>query len=194
MLFEEQKQCLHCKTLKPFSEFHTDRTCKDKLAPTCKVCKMTITKQRYEKRIAENTELDFTKIIKCYRCNQELEATQFPIRLRLKGGFSTICKDCTNKTKEKWRAGKKRVSYHTLYKYSLTKEDYLIMLEKQNGVCAICKKEDPTQRLSVDHCHTTNKVRALLCSNCNTGLGLFKEDIMLMTKAINYLKEHHGTV
>ena len=51
--------------------------------------------------------------------------------------------------------------------------------------CVICGS---THRLHIDHCHTTGNFRALLCSNCNTGIGMFKENIEIMNKAINYLK------
>jgi len=68
---------------------------------------------------------------------------------------------------------------------------YNKMLEAQGGECAICgsRVADKAGRmLHVDHCHKTGKVRGLLCTNCNTGLGKFKDDSILMLKAISYLK------
>lgn len=68
---------------------------------------------------------------------------------------------------------------------------YNEMLKAQNGQCAICgsKFADKAGRmLHVDHCHKTGKVRGLLCTNCNTGLGKFKDDPSLMLKAIAYLQ------
>lgn len=77
--------------------------------------------------------------------------------------------------------------------YGLTPEDYARMLEEQNGVCAICKKECPTgQRLSVDHCHDTGKVRGLLCRNCNRGLGSFKDDRNAVLAALLYLNRQQA--
>lgn len=76
-------------------------------------------------------------------------------------------------------------------KYSISLEQYDDMLKAQQGVCAICAAScDTGMNLAVDHCHTTNKVRALLCKNCNTALGLLKENVETMTKAINYIKFH----
>lgn len=67
--------------------------------------------------------------------------------------------------------------------YGITKE------ELGQTCCQIC---GGTQRLSIDHNHTTGKVRGLLCSPCNTAIGNFKENPDTMLKAITYLKEHNG--
>jgi hypothetical protein len=72
--------------------------------------------------------------------------------------------------------------------YGLSTEEYDRLLEGQGGTCAICSKPCPTgRRLAVDHAHDTGKVRGLLCANCNRGLGLFGEDMRVMTMAIQYL-------
>lgn len=64
------------------------------------------------------------------------------------------------------------------------------MLFLQNYACAICHRALPDLEhgLVVDHDHGTGKVRALLCGNCNTGLGQFAEDVVRMQRAIEYLK------
>lgn len=75
---------------------------------------------------------------------------------------------------------------------------YRETLESQDGVCAICKKEETaTGRLTgmprayaVDHCHTTGKVRGLLCSKCNTGIGSLGDDVSRLRSAIAYLERH----
>ena len=72
------------------------------------------------------------------------------------------------------------------YKYNITIYDYKTMLLAQNNKCAICSETD---KLCVDHCHKTGKVRGLLCKKCNSGLGYFKDSIEFMSKAIEYLKE-----
>jgi hypothetical protein len=83
-------------------------------------------------------------------------------------------------------------------KYGITLEGYEALLKKQNGMCAICKKPEkaasyrkPGARLSlsVDHCHTTGKVRGLLCANCNRGLGLFQHDRAILKSASAYLRK-----
>lgn len=74
--------------------------------------------------------------------------------------------------------------------YGITTEQYNDMLEYQNNKCKICETEHTDEKyLHVDHCHDTMKVRGLLCGKCNTGLGLFNENIKLFIKACDYLKE-----
>lgn len=76
-------------------------------------------------------------------------------------------------------------------KYGITPEKYNEMLENQGGVCAICKTKPQfdtrKKRLSIDHCHTTGKVRGLLCDACNRGIGMLKDDTSVLMNAINYL-------
>ena|SRR5437016_5723067 len=70
----------------------------------------------------------------------------------------------------------------------LSEEEYAAMLERQGGVCAICGDKPRSGRLHVDHIHGTDTVRGLLCNLCNPAIGLFKDDPVRMSKAIEYLK------
>lgn len=70
--------------------------------------------------------------------------------------------------------------------YGISIDHYDKMLADQNGVCAICCVRKET-RLHVDHCHKTNKVRGILCSNCNMALGLMKDRPDYLLKAVKYL-------
>lgn len=82
--------------------------------------------------------------------------------------------------------------------FGITLERYEEMHEAQNGLCAICDKPEATKnnfdtgvrRLAVDHDHATGKIRALLCSSCNTLLGQANDSPALLGKAIEYLKSH----
>lgn len=78
--------------------------------------------------------------------------------------------------------------------YGITVEYYLELLETQGYTCAICQTSkwgNKSHNSScVDHDHHTGKVRGLLCNNCNTGLGMFKDDSHNLTKAIDYLSKH----
>lgn len=73
-----------------------------------------------------------------------------------------------------------RLVKHFRQKYGLTLEEKDAILAKG---CQICS-EVATR---IDHSHTTNKVRGGLCNNCNTGLGMFKDNSELLEKAIKYL-------
>ena len=78
--------------------------------------------------------------------------------------------------------------------YNVTLEEYEKKLKQQNNCCAICSKNIAFlgSKLAVDHNHTTNQNRGLLCINCNTALGGFKDNIKLLQKAINYLNYYNG--
>lgn len=77
--------------------------------------------------------------------------------------------------------------------YGITIEDYERMFTEQAGRCAICGTHDfgakHAKHFPVDHCHTTGRVRGLLCHSCNLGLGQFKDDPARLVSAIEYLKK-----
>ena len=101
------------------------------------------------------------------------------------------------KTKPKeWRQAIGRKSNLKL-RYNLTPQEYETKLASQDYKCALCGKDanDNVRRgkvepLYVDHCHKTNKLRDLLCHQCNSGLGHFKDNIEILQKAIDYLRKH----
>lgn len=76
-----------------------------------------------------------------------------------------------------------------LKQYGLTPETYEEMRVSQGGVCAICRKAQTGKiGLVVDHDHVTGRVRGLLCTNCNTGLGKFGDSLLTLESACAYLK------
>ena len=83
--------------------------------------------------------------------------------------------------------------------FGITLEKYNEMLEEQNGVCMICKNPETVidnrtkqpRNLAVDHCHTTKKVRGLLCMGCNQGLGNFRDNPEFLANAISYLMKNN---
>lgn len=76
-------------------------------------------------------------------------------------------------------------------KYGITSEEFALNIQAQNNLCAVCKKvlTDPHQ----DHCHTTGVNRGILCHNCNTGLGLFKDSPEVLRYAALYLENYRST-
>lgn len=60
--------------------------------------------------------------------------------------------------------------------------------QNHHGRCDICDSPSEGRALAMDHCHTSGKVRGMLCSNCNTGLGLFKDSPRLLLTAMDYLQ------
>jgi hypothetical protein len=80
---------------------------------------------------------------------------------------------------------------HQYKKYGVCNTKYDEMLTAQHGKCAICSctlNSSRYTKLAIDHDHKTNEVRGLLCTNCNTGIGLFKDSPIRLSSAIEYLK------
>ena len=111
-----------------------------------------------------------------------------------------ICKPCkANKVREpnrKWREqNKDKVREYNLKNiYGITSKEYDEILKHQRGMCAICETTNAgnrhgTDKFCIDHDHLTGRVRGLLCNNCNHGLGKFKDDILTLQSAIEYLEE-----
>lgn len=73
------------------------------------------------------------------------------------------------------------------YTYGLKPEEYDQILMSQSGLCAICKGSLADYSV-IDHCHATGKVRGVLCSRCNSGIGKFKDSPDILSSAIRYLK------
>lgn len=132
----------------------------------------------------------------CTKCNEEKAEHLFR---------KSRCKDCCNEENRVWnRENKDRIreerksdpSYIRAKrnrllkrKFDITIDDYDNMLFNQNNRCSICLKHQDEFKalLAVDHCHKTNKVRGLLCMNCNTALGGFGDDLARLQRAIEYL-------
>jgi hypothetical protein len=70
----------------------------------------------------------------------------------------------------------------------ITHQQYELLLKNHDGKCEICG-ETPNRALHLDHCHVTGRVRGLLCGQCNTGIGLLKEDVLVLKSAIKYIQK-----
>lgn len=127
----------------------------------------------------------------CSKCKQTkpINAKWFYRDASKKSGFGYQCKKCCKKRKKEPRYKKINLKYELKRKFQITLEQYDQMFEKQHGVCKICNKINTNgERLAVDHNHITGKIRGLLCSRCNNGLGCFRDDIDLILKAGIYLE------
>ena len=131
----------------------------------------------------------------CNKCKKELPLDGFYTDSRT-GKPRARCKMCLSeedrvryfRNGREYSASKRRE--RTLREgYNMSLGDYDDMLDNQQGKCAICSSYPKSKPLAVDHCHYSGVVRGLLCSNCNTALGLFADDIDVMEKAISYLKK-----
>ena len=76
-------------------------------------------------------------------------------------------------------------------KYNMSRDDRENLIKSQNGQCAICGYFFKSERHThIDHCHTTNKIRGILCTHCNVAIGMLKESVDILDSAIKYLKKH----
>jgi hypothetical protein len=87
---------------------------------------------------------------------------------------------------------------HIKHRYGITKEEYIALYERQQGVCAISgiplslerKPKEGTKYAVVDHDHETGAVRGLLCPRINVALGAFNDDPELLRKTADYIEKH----
>lgn len=127
-------------------------------------------------------------IVKCQNCGEEFSELNIKIRAG-KGKF--CCNACYKEFRKRNKKDEKEANrlYQKKCKYGLSKEEYDDLFIKQNNKCAICGREfNETLKAFVDHCHITGKVRGLLCTNCNTLLGMAKDSIETLKTAIEYLQ------
>ena len=140
--------------------------------------------KRGHKYIAENVYINPTS--KARQCRQCMEITKPNCKKQSKEYMASAQRRYRLRNPEKI---KRLYRVTNLKEFGLTIEDYDQMLLKQGEVCKICEKQCSSgKRLAVDHCHTTGKVRGLLCSRCNQGLGHFQDDSGRLLIAAAYLQ------
>ena len=98
------------------------------------------------------------------------------------------CRTCCYEKYNKHRPGKRDSRLKHLY--GITEDQYEQMFAEQDGRCAICCCEQPEKKLAVDHNHHTGQVRGLLCSDCNRGIGLLKDNALHLLAAYHYLNNN----
>jgi len=138
----------------------------------------------------------------CGKCSIEKDIDEFPrvkpttkTYKQFKNGIKPWCKDCYREYNKKYMSEKRKESGtrydHFQRKYGLSREEYHEMHEERDHKCDICGQESDHRydKLCVDHCHTTGKVRGLLCFSCNVMLGQCKDNIDRLQNAIYYLEK-----
>lgn len=181
----KSKVCSKCKKRLPFVDFHALKDTVDGRHQHCRDCVRLSrpASSRKSVRSKEEIRLDLesgTKV--CTICKIRLPFTSFHTDNSSPDKCRPICKSCVPKLS---------TTYHRKsslkVKYGISDNTYNKMLVSQGGVCKICGMKD-TKRLSVDHCHSTGKVRGLLCTKCNTGIGLLQDNSKLLSIAAEYLR------
>lgn len=163
------KFCKKCNLTKSIGEFTKNSKSNDGFSKVCILCS-----QKQQKHF---DEFDLTLTKTCKICNLEKKLVDFSRNSKCKFGRCNVCCSCDTKLRYNNR----------LKEYGLNIELYNKMLKDQDFKCLICK--NTFEKLCVDHCHSTGRVRGLLCSDCNSGIGRFKENTNYLNNAIIYIKE-----
>ena len=140
----------------------------------------------------------------CTKCKLELPIESFYFHVS-RQRHNSWCRQChsddANMRRKTWSKEKNQEylrKQNLKHKFNITIEEYETMFRVQNGKCAICRNPETAleprtglpKRLAVDHDKSTGKIRELLCTGCNTGIGNLKHDIHYMANAIAYLEKH----
>jgi hypothetical protein len=176
-----------------------NKTYKNGTRPTHYLCKLCRKDKRDTKPKRINANSKYEKINKSYKtldcsyCKENKKIDEFN-DYQLKTKYLK-CKKCESKMNR---------HYYILATYKLTNEEYEKILKKQNYVCKICGQQETAKlkgiikKLSVDHCHKSQKkgvlkIRGLLCHHCNQGLGAFRDNPDYLRNAANYLELNEAT-
>ncbi len=132
----------------------------------------------------------------CRRCSQVQPLIRFSRNRTAPDGLRSECKSCRAKadvlyTREARHGTRLRI-IKLRERYRMSLEDFEQLLEQQGRACAICQTSKPGGRWNqfvVDHCHETGRVRGILCSRCNRGLGALGDTPAVIEQALNYVKE-----
>lgn len=196
-IIELMRICKKCGIEKSVSEFNNNNRHKHLPLFVCKPCIAAPTIQRIKKQSEKKrAEINSTGAKSCSRCKRKKPLSEFYRTTETVTGFSSACRPCVRKSdkirnirdKEKRRKAHKFVNVKR--KYGLTKNEWEIILNSQQNGCAICRKIfDHYKDIHVDHCHSTGKVRGLLCNKCNFALGLLCDDPKIIDSAARYLRD-----
>lgn len=124
---------------------------------------------------------------RCTMCKRMKPIEAFEREARRPSGYGYTCKACRRREAKR----------HSITKYGVSIDEFEELKRKQGGGCAVCGRKfghergrgGQETRLVIDHEHSTGEVRGLLCSRCNTAIGLFEDSVDLLKAAIEYLSD-----
>lgn len=151
-------------------------------------------------------------MVKCTRCKEHKEASEFGKEKRRPSGLRHACKTCTAIYKKQYRVKTEAhiKEYNRTHWYSkeyqerrdikkhrnlkrnhgISLDTYSKMVDNQQNLCAICKNPGIDKYgLVVDHDHTTGKIRGLICQRHNLMLGQAQDNEEVLMNAIYYLRK-----
>lgn len=163
-----RKKCSKCGLLKPWADYPPCKIGRHGLYQWCRKCHAAYQKSRYpnrqtiDEKAVRRSGLKKQGLKTCSSCKQvKGVATDFYGDPRRSDGKQSTCKECWTQKANASRLRKE---------YGLTPEEFRLLLDAQDGRCAICGRAPKKNKFNVDHCHKTHRIRSLLCVNCNTNL------------------------
>lgn len=135
----------------------------------------------------------------CTMCGEVKSVDQFT---QSSGKIRSECKPCGAEAQREWRKrnpeymrdymrlANQRRGYRRKSLYGMSPEDVEQMLADQDGSCAICFRPVSLDKVNIDHCHASGKVRAILCRSCNLALGFMQDDPERIERAASYVRLH----
>jgi hypothetical protein len=181
------KRCTICGVVKALDAFYRAAATTDGRQARCKPCHLERARE-YRQRMKERNDArppDLQALKRCPSCAEVKAGSDFYRNRTSKDGLHWVCKACngsgpyspTNEQRRRFR------------RYAITEEEVAALLLVQHGACAICRAPFEGTSFHIDHCHDTGTVRGLLCSNCNSGLGLLADDRERLLTAVRYLEQ-----
>ncbi|MFD0313882.1 endonuclease VII domain-containing protein [Streptomyces flavalbus] len=175
---EKAKRCVRCGEWKPYTAFARKRSNLDGLQRHCRDCASEYHRARQQtlgRKVRPKVEVPEGYKL-CLKCGEIKPHSEWHRNATASDGLSTRCKTC--------RAAEGRAG-HLKRHYGLTEAERDEMVASQMGLCPICLA---APAVHVDHCHKTGRVRGVLCFNCNSGLGLLRDNPEAMNRAADYLE------
>lgn len=193
------RKCPGCQQMLSREHYSKDIHTTDKLARYCKFCSRSRAHKLRARRMQRRPEdIKRPETKRCNACNVIKPSQEFWIDRTEQDGLSTKCSDCKNVMCRQWywkKGRAARLPKARAARYGKTNEEIQEMLKNQDYACQICRKPISESRsYYIDHDHVSGKVRALLCPQCNTRLGMFKESVKLLNSAIEYISTHSVSV
>lgn len=205
-----EKSCSRCSKLLPAECFFSHPKTADGLDSRCKLC---LSDERSQKKDGgagrarsrarkERVERDKAERLQtCSVCLVRKPFEDFNISTKAATGFQGKCKSCKSKHYHENAEYHRDVNFQKNYGISLAQVKD--MIDQQEGLCAICGRPErgkgaggstpggngKVKMIGVDHNHDTGQIRGMLCSPCNTGIGLLGDSASRVLSALVYLRK-----
>ena len=186
---DDYKNCSRCKKRKSVNFFYPHRNKNGDIRPSsyCKKCSREVA----ERWVSKNRE-------KAYKRNKKWrDANKEKVSRGMRAWYSRVkhTDAWRRKRHETYLANREAMRFSQMkHMYGLSKEQFLILFKSQSGKCAVCYSKFDGMILTknsphIDHCHSTNRVRGLLCKVCNLTLGKLRDNEAGLRSALAYLRK-----